>query len=29
MFSEVLNKFYAELFTSSQPHDFDRILEGV
>lgn len=28
LFSEVLNRFYTELFTSSQPHDFDRILEG-
>ena len=29
VFSEVLNRFYAELFTSSQPHDFDQILEGI
>lgn len=29
VFSKVLNRFYVELFTSSQPHDFDRILEGI
>ena len=29
MFSKVLNRFYVELFASSQPHDFDQILEGI
>ena len=29
VFSKVLNRFYVELFTSSQPHDFDQILEGI
>ena len=29
VFSKVLNRFYAELFTSSQPHNFDRILEEI
>ena len=27
--ARMLNKFYSRLFTSSQPHDLDRILDGV
>ena len=29
VFSGILNKFYEELFTSSNPHGLDRILDGV
>lgn len=28
-FSGILNKFFAELFTSSNPHDLDQILDDV
>ena len=27
--ARMLNEFYSQLFTSSQPHDLDRILDGV
>ena len=27
--ARMLNEFYSWLFTSSQPHDLDRILDGV
>ena len=29
VFSRILNRFYEELFTSSNPHGLDRILDGV
>ena len=29
VFSGILNRFYEELFTSSNPHGLDRILDGV
>ena len=29
VFSGILNGFYEELFTSSNPHGLDRILDGV
>ena len=28
-YARMLNEFYSRLFTSSQPHDLDRILDGV
>ena len=29
VFSSLLNEYYAGLFSSSNPHDFERILDGV
>ena len=29
MCARMLNEFYSRLFTSSQPHDLDRILDGL
>lgn len=28
-FSRILNRFFAELFTSSNPHDLDQILDDA